>query len=279
MEAIKILKADVLDILFEDRNKDYGAYNLRMTYNRRITTALLITAGLAACLFIASYVANSFEQKEKAEFVIKDLTLESIPQEKENQKIEPPPPAQPQSQEVQQIKTIRFTNPQIVKDNEVNKDDVPPDVATLTDTKIDVVNIDGTKDLSIATPSVVDDGKNVVEAPKVKDDEDAIITHVEIEAEFPGGLSAWARYLHNNLNNNTPIDNGAPTGTYTVMVQFIVDKQGNISDVKALTSHGYGMEEEAIRAIKRGPKWTPAIQNGRNVNAYRKQPITFIVAE
>jgi protein TonB len=246
-----------------------------MTYNRRITTALLITAGLAACLFIASYVANSFEQKEKAEFVIKDLTLESIPQEKENQKIEPPPPAQPQSQEVQQIKTIRFTNPQIVKDNEVNKDDVPPDVATLTDTKIDVVNIDGTKDLSIATPSVVDDGKNVVEAPKVKDDEDAIITHVEIEAEFPGGLSAWARYLHNNLNNNTPIDNGAPTGTYTVMVQFIVD----ISDVKALTSHGYGMEEEAIRAIKRGPKWTPAIQNGRNVNAYRKQPITFIVAE
>jgi protein TonB len=63
------------------------------------------------------------------------------------------------------------------------------------------------------------------------------------------------------------------------MVQFIVDKQGNISDVKALTNHGYGMEEEAIRAIKRGPKWTPAIQNGRNVNAYRKQPITFVVAE
>jgi periplasmic protein TonB len=58
-----------------------------------------------------------------------------------------------------------------------------------------------------------------------------------------------------------------------------VDKGGNISDVKALTSHGYGMEEEAVRAIKRGPKWTPAIQNGRNVNAYRQQPITFVVAD
>jgi protein TonB len=56
-----------------------------------------------------------------------------------------------------------------------------------------------------------------------------------------------------------------------------VDKGGNISDVKGLTKHGYGMEEEAIRVIKRGPKWTPAIQNGRNVNAYRKQPVTFVV--
>jgi protein TonB len=79
------------------------------------------------------------------------------------------------------------------------------------------------------------------------------------------------------LNANAPIDNNAPEGSYTVVVQFIVDKGGNISDVKGLTKHGYGMEEEAIRVIKRGPKWTPAIQNGRNVNAYRKQPVTFVV--
>jgi protein TonB len=63
------------------------------------------------------------------------------------------------------------------------------------------------------------------------------------------------------------------------VVQFIVDKDGNVSEVKALTSHGYGMEEEAVRVIKRGPKWTPAIQNGRQVKAYRKQPITFVVTE
>ena len=62
-----------------------------------------------------------------------------------------------------------------------------------------------------------------------------------------------------------PVDNGAPEGTYTVYVQFVVDKEGNISDVKALTNHGYGMEEEAVRVIKKGPNWTPAIQNGRPV--------------
>ncbi|MBD0333129.1 MAG: TonB family protein, partial [Chitinophagaceae bacterium] len=67
--------------------------------------------------------------------------------------------------------------------------------------------------------------------------------------------------------------------TYTVIIQFIVDKEGNISDVKALTNHGYGMEQEAMRAVKKAPKWTPAIQNGRQVKAYRKQPITFIVTE
>ncbi len=64
-----------------------------------------------------------------------------------------------------------------------------------------------------------------------------------------------------------------------MIVRFIVSKDGSISDVQAETKFGHGMEEEAIRAIKKGPRWTPAIQNGRNVNAYRRQPITFVVAE
>ncbi|MFN8246960.1 MAG: energy transducer TonB [Ferruginibacter sp.] len=87
------------------------------------------------------------------------------------------------------------------------------------------------------------------------------------------------RYLQNNLNANAPIENGAPEGTYQVVVRFIVGRDGAISDVQAETNHGYGMEQEAVKIIKKGPKWTPAIQNGRNVNAYRRQPITFVVQE
>ena len=75
------------------------------------------------------------------------------------------------------------------------------------------------------------------------------------------------------------MDNGAPPGTYQVIVKFIVSKDGSISEVNAESKHGFGMEEEAVKIIKRGPKWTPALQNGRNVNAYRRQPITFIVEE
>ncbi|HRF18123.1 MAG TPA: hypothetical protein PK977_08135, partial [Chitinophagaceae bacterium] len=69
---------------------------------------------------------------------------------------------------------------------------------------------------------------------------------VEIEARFPGGDAIWRRYLERNLDGSTPTKNGAPEGTYTVVVQFIVDKEGNISDVKALTNHGYGMEAEVV---------------------------------
>ena len=74
-----------------------------------------------------------------------------------------------------------------------------------------------------------------------------------------------------------PVDNDAPAGSYTVIIQFVVDTDGSISDIKALTNHGYGLEQEAIRVIKKATKWEPAFQNGRHVKAYRKQPITFQV--
>jgi TonB family protein len=106
---------------------------------------------------------------------------------------------------------------------------------------------------------------------------DRIFEKVDIEATFPGGEVIWRKYLEKNLNANIPVENGAPIGTFTVIVQFIVDKEGNISDVKALTNHGYGMEEEVLKIIKKGPKWIPANQNGRIVKAYRKQPVTFVV--
>jgi outer membrane biosynthesis protein TonB len=111
------------------------------------------------------------------------------------------------------------------------------------------------------------------------DPDDKIYEKVEVEAEFPGGLRAWRRYLERNLNAQVPSDAGAPTGSYTVIAKFIVDQMGNVSDVKTLTKHGYGMEEEVRRALKAGPKWTPPIHNGRNVTAYRQQPITFVIAE
>ena len=102
---------------------------------------------------------------------------------------------------------------------------------------------------------------------------------VEIEAEFPGGGGEWTNYLRKNLNARVPVKKKAPAGTYQVIVRFIVSKDGSISDAMAETSHGYGMEEEVLRIIKKCPKWIPASQDGRPVNAYRRQPITFSVTE
>ena len=108
-------------------------------------------------------------------------------------------------------------------------------------------------------------------------DDGKIFDRVEVEASFPGGDNMWKKYLERTLNPNTPVDNGAPAGSYAVIIQFVVDKEGNISDVRPLTHHGYGMEAEVMRVIMKGPKWTPAEQDGRKVKAYRKQPVTFQV--
>jgi len=102
---------------------------------------------------------------------------------------------------------------------------------------------------------------------------------VEVEASFPGGLPSWKTFLMKNLNANTPVDNGAPSGKYTIIVQFVVGKDGTVSNIKPLTKFGYGMEDEVVRILARSGNWSPAQQNGRPVNAYRKQPVTFVVEQ
>lgn len=273
MEINKILSSDILDLLFEDRNKAYGAYDLRKTYKKRLTIALLITAAVALLALGGSLLASSLKQKE-GKVQVKEMTLTELNQEEEK-KPEPPPPPPPK-QEPPKVEMTKFTPPKIVKDEEVKKDEIPPETKELEDTKIDVVSQEGIKDEGLA-PAIVDEGKQVVEEKK-EEDPNKVFEKVEVEASFKGGEREWTKYLQRNLDANVAIENGANEGSYTVVVQFIVDKEGKISDVRALSNHGHGMEEEAMRVIKRGPDWVPAIQNGRNVKAYRKQPITFVVA-
>lgn len=272
MEANKILSADILDLLFEDRNKEYGAYDLRKTYNKRITRALLVTASVALLALIGSALASTLKNSGPKKVKMTEVTLQDIKQE---EKKEEPPPPPPPKQEPPKVEMTKFTPPKIVKDEEVKKEDIPPVVEDLKDTKIDVQSQEGVKDEGLVAEKV-DEGKQIVEEKK-EDDENKIFDKVEIEAGFPGGEGKWRSYLERNCNGQVASDNGAPEGTYTTIVQFVVDKEGNISDVRPLTNHGFGMEDEAMRVIKKGPKWTPAVQNGRNVKAYRKQPITFVV--
>ena len=272
MEINKILSSDILDLLFEDRNKAYGAYDLRKTYKKRLSIALACTA-LVALLALGGSLLASNLKKEKGKVKVTDMALTELKQEEEK-KVEPPPPPPPK-QEPPKVEMQKFTPPKIVKDEEVKKEEMPP-VEDLKEAKIDLKDQEGIKDEGLA-PQIVDEGKAVVEEKK-EEDENKVFEKVEVEASFKGGEREWTKYLLRNLDANVPVENGANEGTYTVTVQFIVDKEGKISDVKALTSHGHGMEEEAMRVIKKGPDWVPAIQNGRNVKAYRKQPITFVVA-
>jgi TonB-dependent SusC/RagA subfamily outer membrane receptor len=109
-------------------------------------------------------------------------------------------------------------------------------------------------------------------------DENMVFVKVEEAAHFPGGEKEWRRYLERSLNAQVPANNKAPQGSYTVIVKFIVGLKGDISELKATTTNGYGMEEEVIRVITKGPNWIPARQNGKDVVSWRTQPVKFVVA-
>jgi protein TonB len=267
MDINKILSADILDIIFEGRNKDYGAYELRKTYNRRLRNALLGTAGVVVLLFVGFLVSNITGNNKKQAMVVQDVQLEDIKEEKKN---EPPPPPPPKI-EPPKVEMAKFTPPKIVKDDQVKEEEKPPEVEKLEDTKIGTVNQEGIKDEGITAPPV-SDNKGVVEAPKDNEDYDKTFTKVEIESDYPGGPGAWQRYLSKNLHYPDEAVSNEIQGD--VVVQFIVDKEGNVSDVEAISGPAE-LREEAARVIKKSGKWTAAIQNGRQVKSYKKQPVKF----
>lgn len=158
-------------------------------------------------------------------------------------------------------------------------ENIKPDTNTVDITPVNNKSIDTVQ----ARPAAHIAAKKVAgDAPAQKppadpEDDEKIFSRVEVEASFPGGDDAWRSYLRKNLNAATPVDHGAKAGVYTVIVKFIVGRDGSLTGVACETDPGFGMCQEAMRVIKAGPKWTPAIQNGRNVNAYRRQPLSFMV--
>ncbi|MFT4155670.1 energy transducer TonB [Parafilimonas sp.] len=272
MEANKIMGADILDILFDGRNKAYGAYELRKSYNKRMVRALIIMLGVCLLIFIGSVIAKKIDEGKPKQMEVKDVVLEDI---KEPEKKNEPPPPPPPPKEPPKVQVTKFTPPKIVKDEEVKPEEKPPEQEKLEDTKIGSFNQEGVKSDVVEAP--VEKGTGKVEAPKVAtEDYDKEFTSVQVEAKFPGD---WSKYLTHNLNSQVPADNGAPAGRYTVTVSFLVAKDGSISEVQALNDPGYGCGAEAVRVIKKGPKWQPAIQNGRNVIYRQKQNIVFVVSD
>ncbi|AEW03303.1 energy transducer TonB [Niastella koreensis] len=269
MESSTILTADVLDIIFEGRNKEYGAYDLRRTYGRRLTVSIAVMLSVSLLLGIGFAFAGEKKQKLTEVILPPDVVLKKMPDEAP---VEPPPPPPPPKLPVQQVQVLQFTPPRIVNE-EVREDEKPPEMTTLEDTKIGTMTVDGTKDDGTVAPPIETGTTGVIETPK-KDEEDwnKVFTKVEMESEYPGGMPAWARYLNKNLRfSQEALDNEIQG---TVIVQFLVDKDGNVSDVEAISGP---MEHraEAVRVIKKSGKWTPAIQNGRQVKSYKKQPIVF----
>lgn len=275
MNNNQILSASLLDILFDGRNKEYGAYELRAGYSQRVMKAL----SAAAILVIAVISFSAFNFKDDVPGPGKgDVAETIIPIIIPPDEVKPPEPLPARQVDPPKVKTIKYNSIDIVPDHLA--DGKVPDQNEFKNSRIDLSDSDGMDDTPLVLPAEgLGDTGGIIENRKKDDGEDAILGAVEIEASVQGGENVWRKYLERNLRANVPVDNSAPEGLYTVIVQFVVSRNGAISDVRALTSHGFGMEAEAVRVIKNGPKWNPAIQNGRHVNAYRRQPVTFKVEE
>lgn len=278
MESSTILTADVLDILFEGRNKDYGAYDLRRNYRKRLTVSITVMLSMICMLFIGFAFAGKKATVDPV-FDTKDITLASV--QPPQQPVElPPPPVKPPAAPAQ-VKMIADVTPKIVPDNQVKPEEMPPVNEDLENVKIGNMNVpDGAPDDGTITGGPMGDGmaKGIIEQPK-KEEEDANgpLMKVEIESEYPGGGAAWLRFLKRNLQYpQIAIDNEVQG---YVVVMFIVDREGNVSDVQAVSGPDE-LRAEAVRVIRKSGKWTPAIQNGHPVRSYKKQPVGFkITAE
>lgn len=270
MEKSAILKADILDIIFEGRNKEYGAYELRRTYNKRLRISMLVMIAAVLLLFVGQLFAG---KNNKNNAMIEAGPVIFIDPPPPPEEVVPPPPPPPKMPPPEPVKMKMYTPP-VITNEDVKPDEKPLEMDELANTQIGTKNQDGKDDAGIVAPPSEDAvDRGVIEPPK-KPKEDSLFMKVEIDAQYPGGPAKWQRFLQKNMDNNIPqsaIDNNI---SGTVMVEFIVDKEGNVSNVKA-TSGPEELKEFCISVIKKSGKWIPAIQNGDKVKSYKRQPIVI----
>jgi protein TonB len=270
-DANQILTADFIDILFDGRNKGYGAYELRRSYEKRMMIAM--AAMIMACLLFAALAF--MKKRDSSGQTMSDsnvVTLVDIP---DQPTVKPPPPVLPPSPtELPKLAAEKFVPIAIVPDELVSSDEMPPEVTELDHRKIGIEDVDGQlDDNTITQPPKETIGLAASLPATATAQEDEIFIKAELPAQFPGGQDAWKRYLERQLRYPESAQESGTQGI--VQVQFVVDKDGVISEVLALNDPGDGLAQEAARIILKGPKWIPAEQNNRKVKYRVVQAISF----
>lgn len=253
------------ELVFADRNKEYGAYQLRKNYNRYYTIALGITMGILVVGFGVPKIVSAFQEKmEEVENVDIQLTdLEPPPVDKDEP--EPPPPPPPPPPPAQEM--VKFIPP-VVVDEPIVEEVVTQE--ELKETEAGEKTQEGTGDDVVIIPEE-GTGDQVIEGPK----EVSPFISVEQMPEFKGGEGAMMKFIAENLEYPQAAKDASIEGR--VHLKFTVTADGSIKDIVVLNKDklGYGCEEAAIAVIRKMPKWTPGRQNGQPVPVYFNIPIRF----
>ena len=271
MDNAQIAKASLNDIVFEGRNKAYGAYVLRRLYQRHVTRALIIATSVFALLVFFPLIAQYLKDKMPKEPAknLKENVLMDAPPLDETKPPPPPPPPEAPPPPPPKLTTIKFTPPVVKKDEEVKKEEVP-DQEELKDKTVATVTVKGNTDAPDLS-ELSGAGDKVVEEVV----ENKVYTYVEQMPQLPGGggngaivnaIQKAVKYPPLALRNQVE---------GRIFVSFTVNPQGDVSDVKVVKGLGSGLDEETIRAVKTLPKFIPGKQNGRAVSVSFTVPITF----
>ncbi len=265
---LDILKQEWIDVVFTGRNKNYGAYELRRTNPKNTNRALLI--GIIFFVFVISLktIINKIEgliPKAPEKVKISEVVLTPPPAEKKKEEI--PPPQEPPKPKVDQVK---FPPPIVKPDNEVKEE--PPTVQELkvADPGQKDIKGDPNADIKIDEPVGNSDVKQVTE------DVNKVYDVVEVLPSFPGGPDKFIAYLQKNMRYPAADRENNVQGK--AVMQFVVERDGSLTDIKVVRAPTQAMGDEATRVLKSSPKWKPGIQNGRPVRAQYTIPISFTLS-
>jgi len=266
---LDIFNQQWIDVVFTGRNKNYGAYELRRDNGRNTRNALFIGVAVFVVLISANTIINAiagFIPASKPKVKITNVVL--APPPVDIKKPPPPPPPEPPKPKVDQVK---FPPPVVKPDVQVKEN--PPTVKELEVADPGTKNLKGDKNADVT----IDEPVGTADTKVTEDDGNKIFTSVEQVPEFPGGLDKFAAYLAKNIRYPAVARENNTQGR--VIVSFVCEKDGSLTDVKVARGIGDGCDEEAVRVIKASPHWKPGIQNGRPVRVAYSVPINFTLSE
>ena len=274
-DEIKYDHTPTLDeIVFQNRNKEYGAYDLRQRYPKILTRAFLAGTALFVLLVLAPFIVMKIQEMNERDKKEANIKLIDVLQEDkvfETPEEEPPPPPPPPPEKPPEIEVIQNVVPEPTKTPKVETP--PPPIKQQMETTTGLENREGVKTTTFVPPppppSTGTKAAAVVVKPQV--DEKKVYDDVEQLAEFPGGLKAFRDKVGSSFDQGAFEDEG----TLKSNVTFIVEKDGQISDVQATGSNKYFNEQaiKTVRSIK--TKWAPAKVNGESVRYRYRLPITM----
>lgn len=274
MSKIDLISNEWTDLVFEGRNQAYGAYKLRKGTAKRNVWALIIVGLAAALLYLGLQLQKMAEANKKVENT-QAVELAKLNTEKKEAKVEKKEIIKQESEKVvEQVKSsVKFTAPIIKKDSEVKEEDeIKLDEVQKSDKAVGAFTVEGNDEVGGAVLKAKEDIA-APEPPKHVVEETKIFTVVEQMPMYPGGDAALMGYLRDNIKYPTVAAENGVQGR--VVVGFVVERDGSITDVNILRGVDPSLDREAMRVVKSMPRWNPGKQNGSAVRVKYQVPVSF----